>query len=134
MRKFVRKYLQQEMPSRQQKSAKKGSERYLKFGPNHILVTLRQNDSRSPVHKSQHSEIVCFLEKVESKFLKVAQKHCVYVSPCQQSDWLLLVQHTLSATNKVNKFLLKKTKKKTTKKNKKKEKNEKKKNLNLENP
>ena len=52
--KFVWKYLQQEMPSAQQKFAKKGGERYLKFGSNHILVTLRWNDGRSPVHKSQN--------------------------------------------------------------------------------
>ena len=32
------------MPSWQQKSAKKGSKRYLMFGPNHILVTLRLDD------------------------------------------------------------------------------------------
>ena len=36
------------MPSRQQKSAKKGSERYLMFGPNHILLILRWDDGRSP--------------------------------------------------------------------------------------
>ena len=29
----------QEIPSRQQKAAKKGSKRYLMFGQNHILVT-----------------------------------------------------------------------------------------------
>ena len=39
------------MPSRQQKSAKKGSEKYLMFGPNHILVTLRWDGGRSPGHK-----------------------------------------------------------------------------------
>ena len=32
------------MPSRQQKFTKNGSERYLMFGPNHILVTLRWDD------------------------------------------------------------------------------------------
>ena len=40
------------MPSRQQKSAKKGSERYLIFGQNHILVTLRWNGGRSPGHEN----------------------------------------------------------------------------------
>ena len=34
----------QETPSRQQKSAKKVSEKYLMFGPNRILVTLRLDD------------------------------------------------------------------------------------------
>ena len=38
------------MPLRQQKSAKNGSERYLMFGTNPILVTLRWNDGRSPGH------------------------------------------------------------------------------------
>ena len=32
------------MPSRQQKFTKKGSERYLMFGTNHFLVTLRWDD------------------------------------------------------------------------------------------
>ena len=41
----------QGMTSRQQKSAKKGSERYLMFGPNHILVTLRWVDGRYLVTK-----------------------------------------------------------------------------------
>ena len=36
------------MPSRQQKSAKKGSERYLMFGPNYILVTFMLDGGRSP--------------------------------------------------------------------------------------
>ena len=40
------------MPSRQQKLAKKGSERYLMFGPNHILVTLRCDDGRYPAHEN----------------------------------------------------------------------------------
>ena len=44
--------LQQEMPSRQQKSAKNGLERCLIFGSDHILVTLRWDDGRSPCHKN----------------------------------------------------------------------------------
>ena len=40
------------MLSRQQKSAKNGPERYLIFGPNHILVTLRWDDGRSAGHES----------------------------------------------------------------------------------
>ena len=40
------------MPSWQQKSAKKGSERYLMFGSNNILVTLRWDDGSSPGHEN----------------------------------------------------------------------------------
>ena len=40
------------MPSRQQKSVKKDSERYLIIGPTHILVTLRWDDRRSPGHEN----------------------------------------------------------------------------------
>ena len=40
------------MPSRQQKSVTKDSQRYLMFGPNHILVTLRWDDGRSPGHEN----------------------------------------------------------------------------------
>ena len=43
---------EQEMPSRQQKSAKKGSKMYLMFGPNHVLVTSRWDDGRSPGHEN----------------------------------------------------------------------------------
>ena len=39
------------MPSRQQKSAQNGSERYV-FGPNHILVSLRWGDGRFPGHET----------------------------------------------------------------------------------
>ena len=40
------------MPSPQQKSAKNGPERYLILGPNHILVTLRWDDGRSPGYEN----------------------------------------------------------------------------------
>ena len=40
------------MPSQQQKSANQGSERNVKFGANHILVTLRWGDGRSPGHEN----------------------------------------------------------------------------------
>ena len=43
---------EQEMPSWQQKSAKKGSKRYLVFGPNNILVTLKWGDRRCPGHEN----------------------------------------------------------------------------------
>ena len=42
----------QKIPSRQQNSAKKGSERYLMFGPNHILLTLRWDDGHSRSHEN----------------------------------------------------------------------------------
>ena len=44
------KYNKSAVPVRQQKSAKKSSKRYLMFGSNHILVTLRWDDGRSPGH------------------------------------------------------------------------------------
>ena len=44
--------IKQEMRSRQKKSAKNVSERYLMFGPNQILVTLRWCDRPSPVHEN----------------------------------------------------------------------------------
>ena len=41
-----------EMPSRQPKSAKKDSKRYLISALNHILVTLRWDDGLSPGHEN----------------------------------------------------------------------------------
>ena len=40
------------MPSLQQKSEKKGSEKYVVFGPNHILLNFRWDDGRSPGHEN----------------------------------------------------------------------------------
>ena len=40
------------MPLRQHKSARKGSEMYLMFEPNHILVTLRLDDGHSFGHEN----------------------------------------------------------------------------------
>ena len=40
------------MPFRQQTSAKKGFERYLMFGTNHISVTLRWDNGHSPGHEN----------------------------------------------------------------------------------
>ena len=40
------------MPSRQQKSAKKSSERYLMFGSNHILITLKWNHGHCPTREN----------------------------------------------------------------------------------
>ena len=40
------------MHSGQQKSAKKGSKKYLMFGSNHILVTLRWDEGCSPGHEN----------------------------------------------------------------------------------
>ena len=48
----MRNKMKQEIPSRQQKSPKKGSERYLMFGSNHILVTLRWDDGLSSGHEN----------------------------------------------------------------------------------
>ena len=64
----------QEMPSRQQKSAKKGSKRYLMFGPNHILVTLRWDGGPSPGNKETKKS--CFsweMFKMEYKFKKLVK-------------------------------------------------------------
>ena len=129
------------MHSRQQKSAKKGSERYLMFGPNHILVTLRWDDGRCP-----GQENICrwFLNGYKSllgpsklrnhvylgkyskwnlNFQNWSKSLCVGVSePTRQL--LLREQHTLCVTGKVNRHLSKKMK------NKKKEKKENR-NLNL---
>ena len=46
------------MPSRQQKSAKKDSERYLMFGTNHFLVTLRWDEGRFPGHRNVCRQII----------------------------------------------------------------------------
>ena len=44
--------MKQKLPSGQRKSAKKDSVRYLTFGLNHTLVTLRWDDERSPGHEN----------------------------------------------------------------------------------
>ena len=109
---------QQEIPSRQQKSAKKGSKRYLMFGPNHILLILRWDDGRSPGHKNVCrwflNRISCvFLGKYSKwkfKFSKLVKIICVKLFPSQQNGWLLRVQDTLCVTDKVNRNLSNKTK------------------------
>ena len=74
--------VKQEMSSRKQKSTKNGSVRYLMFGANHILVTLRWDQGRSPGHENacwwflnghtnnhwdcQNLEIVCLMENVQN--------------------------------------------------------------------
>ena len=40
------------MSSQQQNLAENGPERYLMFGPNHILVTLKWNDGHRPGHEN----------------------------------------------------------------------------------
>ena len=55
---------------------------------------------------------------LESKFLKLVKIIVFKGSPSQQNDWLLRGQHTLCATDKVNRHLSKKIQK--TKKNEKK--------------
>ena len=49
---FITNCTKQEIPSRQQKSAKNDPERYLIVGPNYILVTLIWNDGCFPGHES----------------------------------------------------------------------------------
>ena len=61
--------------------------------------------------KTKKSCVSYKMFEVEFKFSKIAQKRCVQVSLGQQNGWLLLVQHTLCVTDKVNKFLLEKRKK-----------------------
>ena len=46
--------MKQEMPSRQQKSAKKGPKLYLLNGPNLILMILKFDDGRSPNQENDH--------------------------------------------------------------------------------
>ena len=46
-----------------------------------------------------------------SKFSSIRSKRCVEISPSQQNDWVLRVQHTLCITYNVNRHLSKKMKK-----------------------
>ena len=69
------------MPSRQQNSAEKGFERYLMFGPNHILVTLRWDVGRSLGH-----------ENVCRRFLNPSKlRNRVFLGKC--SKWNLNFQN-----------------------------------------
>ena len=63
------------MPFRQQKSAKKGSEKYLMFVPNHILVTLMCHDGPLPGH-----EIVCrwLLNRYKQLLGPLKLRNCVF--------------------------------------------------------
>ena len=57
------------MPSRQQKSAKKGSEKYLMLGPSHIFVTLRWDEESFPGHENFKTKESCVSPKMfEFKF------------------------------------------------------------------
>ena len=86
-------YAQQEMSSRQQKSARTGSERHLMLGPKHMLITLKWDRGRSPGHENicrwflnryKHllgpsKQRIVFLGKFTKWNLnfKIGQKHCV---------------------------------------------------------
>ena len=61
--------MQQEMPSRPQKSAKKDAERYSMFRSNHILVTLRWKDGLFPCNEN-----VCLLLDVSWKMFEMVFK------------------------------------------------------------
>ena len=62
------------MPSRQQKSGKKGSERYFMFEPYYILATLSLDYGRSPGHEN-----VCrwFLNKCKQLLGLTKLRNCV---------------------------------------------------------
>ena len=76
------------MPSRQQKSAKNGFERYLLFGPNLILVTLKWDDRRSSVHEN-----VCgwFLNSYKQLVGPSKLRNRVFLGIC--SKWNLIFQN-----------------------------------------
>ena len=115
------------MPSRQQKSAKKGSKRYLMYGPNYILLTLMWDDGRSPGHENvsrwflNRSKQLLGLSKVinrvslgncskwNSSFQNWSKALSLGVSELKIS-WLLRLQHTLCVNDKVNRHLSKKMK------------------------
>ena len=112
------------MPSRQQKSAKKGSKSYLIFGPNQILETLRLDDRR-PDHEN-----VCwwFLDRsnIITRSVKT-KKQCVSLKMFEIKFKLTKLVNSVSESMKKQKT--KQTNKKKT--NKKKMKKSEKKNLNL---
>ena len=69
------------MPSRQQKSAKKVSERNLMFGPNHILVTLRWDDGRKKKKKKKKkSKSVKSLRYMDDFFPRLITSHYLEVA------------------------------------------------------
>ena len=58
---------QQKMPSRQQKFAKKCSKRYLIFGTNHILATLRWDEGRYPGYGNYGDYSYCVRQKLRNR-------------------------------------------------------------------
>ena len=76
-------YWEQKMPSRQQKSSKNVSERYLMFGPNHIFVTLRWDDRRPPGHEN-----VCrwFLSRYKKLLDSSKLANCVFLGKCSKCN------------------------------------------------
>ena len=74
----------QEMPFRLQKTARKGSERYLIFRTNHIVVTLSWDDGRSPGH-----EYVCrwFLNRYKQFLGPSKLRNRVFLGKCSTWNW-----------------------------------------------
>ena len=73
------KYICIQKKKKRQKPTKKGFERYLMFGLNHILVTLRWDDGRSPGHKN-----VCrwFLNKYKQLLRQSKLINRVFLGKC----------------------------------------------------
>ena len=71
------------MPLWQQKSARKDFERYLIFGPNHILVTFRWNYRRSP-----GQENVCrwFLNRYKKLLGPSKLRNGVFIGKCSKLE------------------------------------------------
>ena len=76
------------MPSRQQKSAKEGSERYFLFGPNHILVILMWDDGRSPGHENVRR---WFLNRYKKLLRPSKLRNRVFLGKC--TKWNLNFQN-----------------------------------------
>ena len=76
------------MPSRQQKSAKKSSERHLMFGSNHILITLKWNHGHCPTREN-----VCrwFLNRCKQLLRPTKLTNRVFLGTC--SKWNLKFQN-----------------------------------------
>ena len=81
------------MSFRQQKSAKKDSERYLMFGTNHFLVTLKWDDGRYPGHKN-----VCrwLLNRYKSLLGPSKLRNRLFLEKC--SKWNINVQYWSKAS------------------------------------
>ena len=78
----------QEVSFWQQKSSRKGSKRYLTFGPHHILITLRCDDGRSSGHKNVCR---CFLNRCKYFVGPSKLRNRVFLEKC--SKWNLNFQN-----------------------------------------